>query len=395
MWLLHQGRNALLLFAAQALFWTGMTIAVTLTGLIGHNLAPDKALATLPAAFMTIGNILAARPVSMFMQRHGRRAGFSAGALAGMAGGLIMALAVYRADFTLLCVGTVALGAYMAAAQYYRLAAVDGVDQPHRGRAVSLVMAGGIAAALAGPTLALWTKDLMLPHLYVGSYLALAALALLTLAPVAFLRSHEPAADAALGGGRPLGEIIRQPVFLAALANAAVGHGVMILVMHATPIAMVACSLTLADAGTVIQWHVLGMFAPSFVTGRLIDRYGAPRVAVTGTSILAASATVAVWGTTLGHFQASLLLLGVGWNLMYVAGTTLLAAAHRPEERGRVQGFAEMIVAGTAAAASFASGSLLNVLGWNAVNLGMAPLLAVALVITLWYVVGRRAMARA
>lgn len=391
MWLLRDGRDALTLFVCQALFWTNLSITITLTGLIGHSLAPDKLLATLPVALLTIGNIAAAGPVSLFMQRHGRRAGFALGVAAGVLGGLIAALAIARADFALFCAGNLVLGGYLAASQYYRLAAVDVVDAAHRGRAVSLVMAGGVVAALIAPSLSLWTKDLLAPHLFVGSYLALVAICLVGLGPIALLgRNRAAAAPVAGGPGRPLGDIVRQPVFLAAIANTAISNAVMILVMHATPLAMVACDLSVADASRVIQWHILGMFVPSFFTGRLIDRFGAPQVAAAGAAVAAASASIAVWDTTLGHFQASLLLLGVGWNLMYVAGTTLLTAAYRPEERGRVQGWAEMLVAAGAAVASFASGGLQHTLGWAAVNLGMAPPLATALAVTLWYATRRR-----
>ncbi|UEM22901.1 MFS transporter [Skermanella mucosa] len=390
MWILREGRDALILCVCQALFWAGLMISITLTGLIGQIIAPAAALATFPVGLLMVSNIALARPISLLMQRHGRRAGFSAGALAGAAGGVICAIGIFRADFLIFCLGNLVLGAHQAAAQYYRLAAVDRVEPERRGRAVSLVLAGGIAAALVAPPLALWTKDLFAPVLFAGSFLALSALSVLTLVPLALMAPRGAQAAEVAGQGRPMAEIARQPVFLAALASAAVGHAVMVLVMHATPLAMVACNLTVGDAAGTIRAHVLGMFVPSFFTGRLIDRLGAPAISALGAVILGLSAAVSAWDQQLLHFQAGLVLLGVGWNFMYIAGTTLLTRSYRPEERGRVQGFAETTIAACAAVASFGSAGLLGALGWQAVNYGALPFLAAALAVTLWYAAGSR-----
>ena len=393
MWFLREGRDALLLTVCQALFWAGLLVSITLTGLIGQIIAPDPALATLPVALLMVANIVLTRPISLLMQRHGRRAGFSLGALAGALGGLICVIGIFRADFTVFCLGNVVLGAYQAAAQYYRLAAVDKVEPERRGRAVSLVLSGAILAALVAPSLALWTKDLFAPVTFAGSFMALSVLSVATLIPLALLSPHPAASAEARGGGRPMGEILRQPIMIAALVNAAAGHAVMVLVMNATPLAMVACNHTVGDAAGVIRAHVLGMFVPSFFTGKLIDRLGAPAIAAAGAVILAASAMVSAWDQGLGHFQVGLVLLGLGWNFMYIAGTTMLTQSYRPEERGRVQGMAEMTIAACAALASFGSGGLLNAFGWQAVNMGAAPVLAVSLGVTLWYAAGRRRVA--
>ncbi|EWY42041.1 MFS transporter [Skermanella stibiiresistens SB22] len=390
MWLLREGRDALTLSVCQAMFWAGLMISITLTGLIGQTIAPSPALATLPVALLTVANIFLARPISLVMQRRGRRAGFSAGALAGAAGGAICAIGILQADFVIFCLGNIVLGAHQAAAQYYRLAAVDRVAPERRGRAVSLVLAGGIVAALVAPPLALWTKDLLAPIAFAGSFLALAVLSVGLLVPLALLPARQPDIAGSAGPGRPLGVIIRQPVFIAALASAAIGHAVMVLVMHATPLAMVGCGLSVGDAAGTIRVHVLGMFVPSFFTGRLIDRFGAPGIAALGAVILAFSATVSAWDQVLLNFQIGLVLLGLGWNFMYIAGTTLLTQSHRPEERGRVQGFAEMSIAACAAIASFGSAGLLNGLGWKAVNIGALPFLAAALGVTLWYALQSR-----
>lgn len=393
MWFLREGRDALLLTICQALFWAGLLVSITLTGLIGQIIAPDPALATLPVALLMVANIVLTRPISLLMQRHGRRTGFGLGALAGALGGLICVIGIFRADFTVFCLGNVVLGAYQAAAQYYRLAAVDKVEPERRGRAVSLVLSGAILAALVAPSLALWSKDFFAPVTFAGSFLALSVLSVMTLIPVALLSPHPAASAEARSGGRPMGEILRQPIMIAALVNAAAGHAVMVLVMNATPLAMVACNHTVGDAAGVIRAHVLGMFVPSFFTGKLIDRLGAPAIAAAGAVILAASATVSAWDQGLGYFQVGLVLLGLGWNFMYIAGTTLLTQSYQPEERGRVQGMAEMTIAACAAAASFGSGGLLSAFGWQAVNMGAAPVLAVSLGVTLWYAAGRRRVA--
>jgi MFS family permease len=383
MWLFREGRDALILSACNALFWSGLMISITLSGLIGQALAPSPALATLPAGLLTVATTLLASPVSMLMQRAGRRAGFALGAAAGALGGCVCAGGILAGSFLVFCAGNLVLGGSMAASQYYRFAAVDRVAPERRGRATSVVLAGGVVAALVAPTLALWTKDLLAPTVYAGSFLGLAALSLAILLPVSLLPGG--AGPGAAAAGRPLGaaEILRRPAFRVALANAAVGHTVMILIMHATSLAMVAHHHhPVEDAAGVIRWHVLGMFLPAFFAGRLIDRLGAARVATAGALVLAASVAASASGPSLVQFQVGLALLGVGWNLMYVSGTVMLAQAHAPEERGRVQGLFEMLVVGAAALGSFASAGLLSAIGWRAVNLGALPLLLGAVALT-------------
>ncbi len=378
-------RNVYLLAVCQALFWAALMIGITMSGLVGQILAENKALATLPAGLGALTMIFVTRPASQFMQRFGRRAGFTAGAVAGIAGGVISTIAIFQSDFLMFCAGNAVLGIYQAIGQYYRLAATDSVAPDRRGRAVSTVMTGGIIAALAAPTLSIWSKDLFAPVLFAGSFLAVTGLSLLSIALIIGLIEEKTEVAQTATGGRPFGEIARQPIFIAAIANAGVGHGVMILMMLATPLAMVACNYPVSDAATVIQWHVLGMFLPSFFTGRLIDRFGAAAIALTGAVTLGVSAAVAASGIAFLNFGIALALLGVGWNFMYTAGTTMITASHRPEERGRVQGAAEMMIAGIAAVASFASAGLLHGIGWAAVNIGAAPMLLAAAALTLWY----------
>lgn len=387
MWLLRGGRNALLLAACQALFWGALMIGITMSGLVGQMLADNKALATLPAGLIALVTIFVAGPASALMQRFGRRTGFIIGAAAGLIGGGVSAAGIFAGDFVVFCLGNAILGIYQAIGQFYRLAATDAVPAEHHGRAVSTVMTGAIAAAILAPTLSVWSKDLFAPVLFAGSFVALSGLSLLAVGFIIAL-SEPPRRERQVAvGGRPLGEIVRQPLFVVAIANAGIAQGVMILVMLATPLAMVACKFPVSDAATVIQWHVLGMFLPSFFSGRLADRFGAPNIAITGAVILGASAAIAASGIEFLHFGIALALLGLGWNFMYVAGTIMITASHRPEERGRVQGAAEMAIAIIATLASFTSGALLHGLGWTAVNIGAAPLLITAAGLTLWYAV--------
>lgn len=363
-------------------------IGITMSGLVGQMLSDSPGLATLPAGFLALSTIIATSPASSLMQRHGRRAGFLLGAVAGILGGALCVYAIFQRDFILFCMGNAILGFYQAIGNFYRLAAADYAPAETRGRAVSLVMAGGIVAALVSPTLSKWANGLFDPILFAGSFAAVVALSGLSIGLIGLLAAQEApaAAKGTPSGGRPLRQLLRQPVLLVAIANAGAAHGIMILVMLSTPLAMVACGFAVGDATSVIQWHILGMFVPALFSGKLIDRFGAPQIAIVGALVLVVSAAVAMNGITFAHFTIALTLLGIGWNFMYVAGSTLIASAHRPEEKGRVQGVAEMMVAGMAAACSFASGGLLNSFGWFAVNLGAIALIGAAALATVFYI---------
>ncbi|MFG0380527.1 MFS transporter [Pseudomonas sp. zbq_18] len=365
------------LFLAQALYWSCTLIGVTLTALVGLQIAPINALATLPLALLVLGYLLSTQPLSTFMQRRGRRAGLLLGATAGIGGGLLSALGVWLADFWLFCLGALPLGVYQASAMYYRFAALEAVDEAHKGRATAWVIGGGLLAALLAPELTLWARNALATP-FVGAYLALAALAALALPLLAGLRQGAlpPASRSGLANMRHL---LSRPVVRAAIATTAIGHGLMILVMNATPLAMSFCGLPLEAGAEVIRWHMVGMFLPAFVAGPLVDRLGARRVALLGIGLLVASAIIALSGQLQMHFLVSSLLLGMGWNLMLVAGTTLLGEGHAPEERGQAQGLMELGNGAVATCASFASGALISGLGWNPLNLAMLPLLAVAL----------------
>lgn len=375
--LLLNNPTLLRLFLAQALYWSCTLIGVTLTALVGLQIAPLNALATLPLALLVLGYLLSTQPLSTFMQRRGRRAGLLLGAAAGIGGGLLSALGVWLADFWLFCLGALPLGVYQASAMYYRFAALEAVDEAHKGRATAWVIGGGLLAALLAPELTLWARNALATP-FVGAYLALAALAALALPLLAGLRQGA-LPPASRGGLASMRNLLSRPVVRAAIATTAIGHGLMILVMNATPLAMSFCGLPLEAGAEVIRWHMVGMFLPAFVAGPLVDRLGARRVALLGIGLLVASAIIALAGQLQMHFLVSSLLLGMGWNLMLVAGTTLLGEGHAAEERGQAQGLMELGNGAVATCASFASGALISGLGWNPLNLAMLPLLAIAL----------------
>ncbi|MCO6057367.1 MFS transporter [Pseudomonas sp. MOB-449] len=369
------------LFAGQALYWSCAMIGITLTSLVGLQLAPLNTLATLPLALLVVGNLLAVQPLSLFMQRNGRRPGLMLGAGCGVLGGLLSALAVWLGDFMLFCLGALPIGAYQASAMYYRFAALEAVDDTHKGRATAYVVGGGVCAALIAPSLSLWSRN-ALEAPFVGAYLLIATLALLGLLLISRLPENE-AHRLAQSGWSETRALLARPMVRAALATTAIGHGLMMLVMNATPLAMNFCGLPLESSAEVIRWHMLGMFLPAFIAGPLVDRLGGRRIALLGALALLSSTLIALAGLQPSHFLASSFLLGIGWNLMLIAGTTLLGESHSPEERGRAQGLMELGNSLVAACASLASGALISGIGWDAVNIGMLPPLAIALLMLL------------
>jgi MFS family permease len=381
-----------ILFLCQALYWGTVIIGVSLASIVGSQLATNAAYATLPLAILTVGNIVTTLPLSIIMQRKGRRVGFSIGASACIIGGSISCYAIYINDFWLFCFGNMLLGVAQASALYYRLAATDGTSPNKHGRAIAWVMSGGIAAAIFAPSLAIWSKDLFLPHLFVGSYALVGLFGLITLI-LCLLLPSSPMASSPNKKGRPLSKIIRQPIFIAAISNIAISHATMVLIMISTPLAMLACNYSVSDATHVIQWHVLGMFIPSFFSGKIIDRFGATTVSLIGIVILTISIMISLNGITLTHFYSSLFLLGIGWNLMYTSGSTLLTNSHTAEEKGQVQGLSELITSSLAALAAFGSGALLHSFGWEQVNYGSLPLLFIVAMIVVWFKTRKEAAA--
>ncbi|WP_313381037.1 MFS transporter [Achromobacter insolitus] len=389
-------RNARILAICQGLYIAAISIDLTLTALTGQMLAPHPALATLPFALITVAGAAVTWYASLLMQRIGRRAGFMLGSLAGAVGGLISVAAVFASDFWLFCLGTALVGVFQAFAQYYRLAAADAVPAEAKSRAISVVLTGGVIAAIAGPALAAWAKDLFPAAIFSGAYLMVGLLGAASALLLVAYRDQEgdggQSADAQGTGlpARPLGEVMRQPIFVAALANNVVGSVSMMFIMTAAPLAAVACQHSIADGASIMQWHLIGMYAPAFFAGALINRLGLPRVLGLGMALNAACSLIAMQSTSLAAFHAALFCLGVGWNFMFVGGTTLLAQSYRPAERARVQGAAEMLRYATTALATLAAGPALARMGWETLNAAMLPIVGLAALMTGWWTLSRR-----
>jgi len=369
-------KNVALLCATQALLFTNNTILIAINGLAGYALASDKSLATLPVTSYVVGAALTTLPVSHLMRRIGRVNGFSIGTLIGILGALICGYAVWSHSFWTLCFGTLVMGIYNASGQYYRFAAADVAGPDFKSKAISLVMAGGIAGGVLGPQTSKLTKDL-LPAEFLGSYLALIGFCVVALALQRLMSIPRLSAEEQKDSGRPLAEIARQPAFIVAVLSATVGYGVMNLLMTATPLAMKSCSHSFSDTAFVIQWHVIAMFAPSFVTGSLIKRFGVRTILFTGVLLSLACVAIALSGVDVMHFWVALMLIGVGWNFMYIGGTTLLTETHAPAEKAKVQGANDMAIFITMAISSASSGWLFSARGWEVMNYGAIPFLVI------------------
>ena len=371
--------SVLILSASQALSLTGSTLVMTVTALTGASLTDDAAMATLPLALQFVGTMAATIPASLLMGRVGRRLGFSIGQAFGTVFALMSAYAVYRGDFWLFAVGSAGLGVHNAFWQYLRFAASEAVSLPKRARAISYVLAGGVVAAVAGPWLATHSHDFLIPVHFAGSYTVLAGLCAATILLLQMARFRSPEHAESAHGGRPLMEIVRTPIFITAVLSSALGYGVMVLVMTATPLAMVGHGFHFSDAAFVIQWHVLGMFLPSFFTGKLIDRFGVTAIITVGVFLNLGAMILNLSGVTLENFWIALVLLGTGWNFMYIGGTTLLTESYRPEERAKVQALNDFLVFATVSVSSFSSGALYSAFDWNTVNWAMAVPMVLAL----------------
>jgi len=374
-----------LLFMTQGLFWSYVLIGITLTAIVGFKLSPVPALATLPLALLMVGNLLSVQPLSVFMQARGRRPGLMTGAALGIAGGLTAALGIWTDSFLIFCLAALPMGTFHASAQYYRFAALEAVDEAHKGRAAGFVLGGGVFAAIIAPTLIMWSRDASdVP--FMGSYLTIAVLALCNLLLLSRLREGTTPRKGT-GGLRVMRSLLARPVIRAAMITTAAAQGIMVLIMTSTPLAMSFGGLDTNHAATVIQWHVLGMFLPAFAAGPLVDLFGSRRVGMLGAVIMAASLGIALMGETKALFLISSFLLGVGWNLMLLAGTTLLNDGHDPSERGHAQGLMELGNGSMATTASFSAGALITSVGWTSVNIGVIPilLLAMAMLLSVWH----------
>ncbi len=376
-------RNVWVLVMAQALLGAQMPMTFIVGGLAGLMIAPSPALATLPISLIVFGSMTTAPWLSAMMQRYGRVAGFVTGSLAGALGAAIAAIGLYYSDFYLFLAGSYLTGIYMSAQGFYRFAATDTASPAYRPKAISYVMAGGLISALIGPQLVKATDDAMVIP-FLGSYIAIVAVNLLGTLLFAALDLPKPEAPKeGAPTGRSRAELLRDPKILVAIICAMVSYALMNLMMTSTPLAVVGCGFSTGNAADVVSAHVIAMFAPSFFTGHLINRFGTIKIVATGLVLLALAGVVALTGVELYQFFGALILLGLGWNFGFIGATTMLAAAHSPEERGRVQGMNDFLVFGCVTVASLASGVLMSigqdvVAGWTAVNIAMLPFLALA-----------------
>ncbi len=381
-----------LLALCQGLFLTNNVTFIAINGLVGLSLAPRAWMATLPVMGYVVGGALSTGLVARTQRTLGRQRGFQVGLVVALGSALLCAYAAVSRNFWLLCLATVVAGYYNANAGLYRFAAAELTGPEGREKAVSWVMAGGLIGAVAGPNLAASTRDaLSVP--FAGAYIALAGVALLGLVLMSMLKF--PAAPAPKVGegpraGRPLRAIMAQPVFIVAAATGALGYGVMNLLMAATPLAMQQCGLPFADAAFVLEWHVIGMFAPGFFTGNLIKRFGAPRIMAVGVALNLVCIAIALAGVQLHNFLVALFLLGVGWNFLFTGSTTLSLSAYTPEERDRAQGALNFFVFATLALSSLSSGVLVTTQGWQILNWGSVLPVGVAAVALAWLALKQR-----
>lgn len=385
-------RAVFILVLAQALIGSQMPMIFTIGGLAGQSLASNACFATLPISMIVLGSMCTATPMSSIMQKFGRRVGFLLGTLAGALGGAIGAYGLYLSSFPVFLLGSFITGIYMSAHGFYRFAAADSASDSYRPKAISYVMAGGLAAALIGPQIVKVTADAMVVP-FMGTYAAVIALNLIGSILFLFLDLPVPEAPRAdAPPSRSRWELLTTPRIAVAVICGAVSYALMNLMMTSTPLAVVGCGFAKENAADVVSAHVLAMFAPSFFTGHLIARFGVEKIVAIGIAILAAAGVVALQGVTLGNFFVALVLLGIGWNFGFIGATAMLASAHEPHERGKMQGLNDLIVFGGVTVASLASGGLMNcsggspVEGWVAVNLAMAPFIVLAGGALIWLI---------
>jgi MFS family permease len=378
------GRNAIVLAVAQALAGGNNTVIVATSAIIGSVLAPEPALATLPISVMVAGMWMGTLPVGMLAKAYGRRFALQTGSAFGIASGLVSCVAVLHGSFALLLLGTLCGGLYASAHQSYRFAAADTASAQFRPKAVAWVLAGGVFAAVLGPQLVILTKDVWPAYLFAATYLAQSACAVLAAGVLAFLNIPRPHVSHSLADGRPLSVIVAQPKFIVAVVCGVASYTMMNMVMTSAPLAMVMCHHTVGQAALGIQWHVIGMYAPSFVTGSLILRFGVRRLMVLGLALIVIAATIGLYGIALWNFWIGLTVLGVGWNFAFVSATTLVTECHDPHERNKVQAFNDFLVFGAMAIGSFSSGALLAGYGWSVVNAMVYPVIFVAALILAW-----------
>jgi len=380
----RSGFNVAVLAVCSGLLMVGNITLIAEAALVGHMLADDKALATLPISAQQLFSMLTTFPASFLMKQIGRRAGFTVGAVFGVVGTAIASWAIIQGSFWLFCVGCALNGIYGGFGLFYRFAAVDAASAAWRPRAISYVMAGGLLAALIGPEMAKLTKDLFTPYVFAGSFAALSALGLVAMALIQLIQIPRPTEAERRESGRPILEIAAQPRFIVAVLGGMIGYAGMSFLMAATPLAMLACNHPFESAAFVIQGHVIAMFAPSFFTGHLITRFGVLRVMFAGAILFIFSAAVNLSGIAVAHFSVGLILLGLGWNLLFVGATTLLTETHTSAEKAKVQATNDFLVFGSVTLGSLASGALHYRFGWDWLNIGMLPVMVALGAAILW-----------
>jgi MFS family permease len=378
-------RNAVVLSVAQALAGGNNTVLVSTAAIVGTMLAPDKGLATLPISIFVLGLWMSTLPMGWLARNLGRRTALQIGTVSGVLTGLICCVAVLQGSFLLFNIGAIFSGFYAAAHQSYRFAATDTATDAFRAKAISWVLVGGVFGAVVGPQLVIATKDLWQPYLFAASYIAQSAFAVVAGGVLMLLKIPRLPPPTATSEGRPLAEIARQPRFLVAVACGVVSYSMMNMVMTSAPLAMVLCNHSVTEATLGIQWHVLGMFAPSFFTGVLINRFGVIRVTGLGLLLLMVAAGIGIAGISLWHFWIGLAVLGIGWNFAFIGATTMVTQCHRPNERNKVQAFNDFLIFGSMAIGSFSSGKLLANFGWETVNEVTVPFVLAACVLLLWW----------
>jgi len=376
-------RLAFRLSVASALAGANASVIFATESILGATMAPNPGLATLPLTCYVVGLALGTLPMGWIARHYGRRAAFIVGAAMGVLTGVVAAVATLWWLFPLLCLSAVFGGMYASASQSYRFAAADGASPYLQPKLISWVLTGGVVAGVLGPQLVEHTMNVWPQHLFAATYVGQAIVAVLAMIVLAGVKAPPPAPVSELAA-RPLGEIVIQPQFVVAAICGTVSYGLMNLVMTAAPLAMKMCGLSLTQSNLGIQWHILGMYAPSFITGSLIGRFGASKVVALGLALEIAAALVDLAGLTVGHFWIGMILLGVGWNFGFIGASAMVVACHRPDERNKVQSFNDFVIFGTMAAGSFSSGALLADGGWTAVNMIVFPPAAIALAALVW-----------
>jgi len=376
-------RNVILLSLSQATLITGSSLLLASSAVVGLALAGNKSLATLPLALLFLAQMTTTIPASLYMARVGRRLGFMTSSMFGLAGAAVATGGVFKADFSIFCLGTTLIGVFNGFGQYYRFAAAEVAADDFRSRAISYVLAGGVIAAFVGPNLANWSRHLLQEN-FAGSYASLIGLYLVAFGLASFLRIPKPGVVSMFQGGRPLAVIARQPAYLTAVASAMVGYGVMNFIMIATPLAMKGYAHAFSDTAFVIQWHILGMFVPSFFTGHLIRRFGNSNIMLTGILLLGSCVWINFSGTTVAHFWAALVFLGLGWNFLFVGATNLLTETYTLNEKAKAQALNDFLVFGTVTLTSFSSGAVQYTMGWQSINTAVIPFLVLVAIANLW-----------